>query len=233
MKAHLIHLTENPGKRKELRKLLEHNGIRVRYLERFIEGVVAPEETGTTLLANAEIKIRAYSQALAQHIIKTGEYAGIKFVLVCDDTGLEIPSLDGEPGITVRRWLGYRMSDDEIIGYTLGRLHGKRGKERRAQFRTVLAVGTIQVPKKSGPEHTLIGRVRGFEGTLKGRVLERPGTPRMEGFPMASLLYVPPWKMTLGACEQLATKKRERMLSHRERALMKALPYIKEELGIA
>jgi len=51
-----------------------------------------PEETGTTFVANAELK--ALAAAAAGH------------VALADDSGLVVPALNGDPGIYSARWAG-------------------------------------------------------------------------------------------------------------------------------
>ncbi len=48
------------------------------------------------------------------------------YLVLADDTGLEIAALGGEPGIKVRRWADgvHKMSDEEIIQHCLQRMQG-------------------------------------------------------------------------------------------------------------
>lgn len=55
-------------------------------------GLPEPEETGTTFIANAELK--ALAAAKAGH------------VALADDSGLVVPALNGDPGIYSARWAG-------------------------------------------------------------------------------------------------------------------------------
>ncbi|KKU62470.1 MAG: Non-canonical purine NTP pyrophosphatase, partial [Microgenomates group bacterium GW2011_GWD1_47_13] len=84
-------------------------------------------------------------------------------------------ALHGEPGIKVRRWKGYSMTDEEIISYTLERLHGVSSAQRGAQFRTVIAV--------SYKHHS----TRTFSGIYRGVIRTQPLVTREAGFPFRSL----------------------------------------------
>lgn len=46
----------------------------------------------------------------------------VPLVLMADDTGLEIEGLGGAPGVRVRRWKGYSMTDEEIISHCIDQM---------------------------------------------------------------------------------------------------------------
>lgn len=71
-----------------------------------------------------------------------------------------------------------------------------------------------------------------FEGTLRGEILENPASIRIEGFPFESLFFIPEWNMILGEVHQLEAGQKKGRLNHRERALQKAIPRIKELIEI-
>ena len=205
MSKEVLYATRNPGKIIEVSKLLNHYGIKV----------VSPEdlgidldvsETGSSLEENSSLKAKAYSSESDGRIV------------LSDDTGLEIDALNGEPGVHVRRWEDgkTRMADEEIIQYCLQRMNGIPQEQRGAQFRTVLA---LALPN---------GTTEMFEGTLRGEILESPDPIRVEGFPFESLFFIPEWNMILVEVHQLEAKKKEGKLNHREKALAKAIPRIKE-----
>jgi XTP/dITP diphosphohydrolase len=205
----LLYATTNPGKIMEVRHLLATAGL----------PIVAPDEIGllldvpepgATLEENATLKARAYLERLPP-----GE-----FVVVADDTGVEIDALGGEPGVRVRRWTGQaRMSDEAIIAHCLERLRGVPPPRRGAQFRTALAVGVA-------PDAIAL-----FDGTLRGVILEQPDALRIEGFPFESLFYVTEWGMLLGAMHLLPAEQKAGFVTHRERALRRALPHIRALCG--
>lgn len=76
-----------------------------------------------------------------------------------EDTGLEVPSLNGEPGVKSARYAGEEKSFQKNIEKLLQNLKGK-GK-REAQFRTVACL-------------ILNGREYFFEGISKGQITEAP-----------------------------------------------------------
>jgi len=209
MTRRLLYATTNPGKLFEVRHILTPLGL----------SIVAPqdlgigldvEETGATLEENAVLKARAY----LEHA-RNGAY-----VVIADDTGIEIDALDGEPGIHIRRWIGRRMTDQEIYEYTLERLKDVPPGQRGAQFRTVIALGTPA------------GGIELFEGTLRGEILSDPGPVQIDGFPFEALFYVPEWSRVLGEIYTLSPADKAACITHRERAIRAALPRIRALLNM-
>lgn len=207
MAKELLYATNNPGKKFEISRHLLHNGIIVVTPEESAINIEVPK-TGKSLEENATLKVEAYAKLSGDRLV------------LADDTGLEIDALNGEPGIHVRRWKDgkSRMRDQEIIDYCIEKMKGIPKAERGAQFRTVLALG---IPGKT----TEI-----FDGTLRGYILEKPAALRVGGFPFESLFFVPEWDMLLGDARQLPVEKKQHLLNHRERAIEKAVPRIRELL---
>lgn len=74
-----------------------------------------------------------------------------------DDTGLEVESLNGEPGVYSGRYAGEPRSDERNIELLLKNLEGK--ENRKARFRTVIAL-------------ILEGKEYAFEGIASGEIIE-------------------------------------------------------------
>lgn len=218
---YLIYATSNPGKLMEMGKHLASLGIKVHSLKDFGIPEFDVPETGTSLGENAEIKVHAYLKALQDR----SELKGNKFLVISDDTGLEIDGLGGQPGIRVRRWKGYRMTDQEINDHALSEMKELKGEQRSAKFRTVNAIGVLGEDGVIGPE------VKFFEGTLTGRILEEPVGQIIPGFPFERLFFVPEWGMHLGGAHLLPQSEKDKLLSHRERAIMASLDYIRAEIN--
>lgn len=207
MSREILYATNNPGKIIEVSKFLGHSGIKVVSPKDLGIDLDVPE-TGNTLEENAALKVKAYIKVSGRRIV------------LADDTGLEIDSLNGEPGIHVRRWKDgkTRMTDEEIIGYCLEQMKNVTKEQRGAQFRTVVALG---LPS---------GEVETFDGTLRGVILETPANIRVEGFPFESLFFVPEWNMLLGEVHNLSMEEKGIKIIHREKALKKSIPRVKELL---
>ncbi|MDD4849601.1 MAG: RdgB/HAM1 family non-canonical purine NTP pyrophosphatase [Gemmiger sp.] len=89
--------TNNPGKLKELCRILEQAGHTVKSL-RALGVTLDPEETGTTFAENAILKATAFCQA-------TG------LATVADDSGLCVEALGGAPGVYSARYAGTHGDD--------------------------------------------------------------------------------------------------------------------------
>ena len=87
----LVLATHNAGKVVELQAMLSPYGIEVKSAGEL--GVSEPEETGSTFIANAELKAR-----------HTAGTAGLPAMAAA--SGLVVPGLDGAPGIYSARWGG-------------------------------------------------------------------------------------------------------------------------------
>ena len=206
MARKLLYATTNSGKLMEVRRLFEAEGIPL-LAPSDLGLALEVDEPGQTLEENATLKAQAYLAQVDSEIVVMG-----------DDTGVEIDALDGEPGIHVRRWAGYPMTDEATIAMTLERLAGVPVGERGAQFRTVIAVGRADMPLAL------------FDGTLRGTILEEADPLRIEGFPFESVFYVPAWSHLLGEIHRLPTAEKARYATHREHAIAAALPHIRRLL---
>ena len=87
----LVLATHNPGKVVELAELLGPHGLEVVSAGEL--GLDEPEETGSTFIANAELKALAAAKA-----------SGLP--ALADDSGLCVDALGGAPGIDSARWAG-------------------------------------------------------------------------------------------------------------------------------
>lgn len=101
-------------------------------------------ETGETLEYNAFQKAR---------FVK--DHFGVD--CFADDTGLEVTSLNGEPGVYSGRYAGEPRSDERNMDKLLNKLD--KSHDRSAQFKTVIAL-------------LLDGNEYQFEGIAKGKILK-------------------------------------------------------------
>ena len=202
----IIYTNSNIGKVGEVRRHFARECFPIMDVFDPSIGVLDVEESGTTLGENAKLKTEAYLGLLSH----SREFSNS--IVFSDDTGLEIDALDGEPGIFVRRWKDgkTKMTDEEVIQYTLERLDGTPYEKRGARFRTVVALGVL------GENGTRVGEVKLFEGVLKGRILEEPLQIREKGFPFFSLFFVDDYGVPL--CDVYKCAGRG-WSTHRERAM--------------
>ena len=210
----ILYATTNPGKIFEVDRLLKAYGIKM-VSPKDLGLDIEVEEAGSTLEENSAIKVKAYFKAAENYAV------------MADDTGLEIEALNGEPGIHVRRWRDgkTRMTDQETIDYCLYKMKNVPKGKRGARFRTVIALA-------SGGRSSPDCRIETFDEILEGEILEKPIPLRIEGVPFESLFYIPKWKLVLGEVHQMPVEKRQKFLTHRELAVTKALPRIRELLSV-
>ncbi|PCI38007.1 MAG: non-canonical purine NTP pyrophosphatase, RdgB/HAM1 family [Elusimicrobia bacterium] len=154
-------------------------------------------EDGQTLEDNAVKK--AVTGALA-----TGLWA------LADDTGLEVPALNGAPGVYSARYAGPNCDFQDNCNKLLSELEGKKGSERDAAFRCVVALSTPA------------GIVRISSGKLEGRITESAAGG--EGFGYDPIFLVTELGKTLA--EISADEKNA--ISHRWAAVRGVRPWLEE-----
>ncbi|MCW2950466.1 MAG: non-canonical purine pyrophosphatase, rdgB/HAM1 family [Thermoleophilia bacterium] len=115
--------TGNPHKVDELGELLAGVGLT---FEPLPAGASAPEETGSTFVANARIK------AVAGHIRFPERW------VIADDSGLVVDALDGAPGVQSARFAGAHATDADNVELLLRRLRDVPDDARGARFACVL-----------------------------------------------------------------------------------------------
>jgi XTP/dITP diphosphohydrolase len=132
--------THNANKMREFRELLGP--------EFALEDLIShPEivEDGATFLENARIKALALARV----------WPGL---VVADDSGLEVDSLGGAPGVRSARYAGEKATDAENRQKLLAALAASP-VSRRARFRCVLVLAQA-------------GKVRAsFEGSIEGKIV--------------------------------------------------------------
>jgi len=165
MPNQIILATTNPGKLREMKEVLEVLPVEL-LIPSDLGETLEVEETGATFTENALLKARAYV-----------EHFGVS--AIADDGGIEIDAFGGEPGVYSRRWPGYHATDEELIGYTLGRMYGIAPEKRRAQLR---AVSVYLEPQ---------GTMFQEEGILRGVIGEKPSPRREAGYPFRPIFFIP------------------------------------------
>lgn len=157
--------TFNPGKQKEFKRILSKNAHLKLYFPQDLEITEEVEESGTTFEENSVLKAKFYFNLT-------------KIPTLADDGGLEIHVLGGEPGVKTRRWLGYKVTDSELIDHTLDKLKKyKNKKERRANLRACMTYFDGQ---------TILTECEKIEGYIAA-VARKKKTP---GYPFGALLMV-------------------------------------------
>ena len=184
----LVLASGNPGKVDELQALLA--GLVGEIRPQSFYYVPEAAETGTTFVENAIIKAR-----------NAAAHTGL--AAIADDSGLEIPALDGAPGVRSARWAGEDADDAANNARLRDALLDLAADERRAHYRCVL----VFMRHADDPAPVIA------EGVWDGELIE---TGRGSGgFGYDPHFYLPTQGRTAAELDA-ATKNR---LSHRGQAL--------------
>ena len=138
----LVFATNNLNKLKEVQEILPDTIelLSLKDINCFDE----VEETEATLEGNSKLK--------ANHITENFGYS-----CFADDTGLEVESLDGRPGVYSARYAGEPFNPENNMKKLLLELKNK--ENRKAQFKTAVCLN-------------LDGKQFIFEGVCKGEILK-------------------------------------------------------------
>lgn len=182
--------SNNPGKLRELRAVLETQNVELLSQADFRVDEVA--ETGLTFVENALIK--------ARHACL---HSGLPSI--ADDSGLEVDVLNGEPGIYSARYAGVNGYDTDAKNnaHLLRELTQVPDAKRTARFQCVI----VYLRHDKDPTPLIC------QGTWEGRILfEERGN---NGFGYDSLFHVP----TQGCSSAELDSSVKNSLSHRGQAL--------------
>lgn len=144
----LVIASHNAGKVREIAELLGPYGIEP--VSAGTLGLPEPEETGTTFIANAELKA-----------LQAADLSGLP--ALADDSGLCVDALGGDPGIFSARWAGPDKDFSLAMRLVNDALEAKGPDAGRdAHFICALAL--------AWPD----GHVEAFEGRVDGRIVWPP-----------------------------------------------------------
>jgi XTP/dITP diphosphohydrolase len=192
----LILATTNQGKFKEIKELLAGQFTSFYSLLDFKNGYTVVED----------------QPSYAENAWKKARKIGDRFNIdtLADDSGLEVDSLNGRPGIYSSR---YGKTDAERIDRLLAELDGVEEQNRGAVFKAYLA---FYMPVE--------GRGYFFYGSIRGRIgRERKGRG---GFGFDPVFFIP----ELGKYMAELTVEEKNRISHRGRALAAFSHFLKRGL---
>ena len=191
----LILASNNAKNVKEIKEILEGLPIEVKSLKD--EGIdIDVVEDGKTFEENAKKK----AKEIYEFLLSKGKK---DFIVLADDSGLEVDYLNGEPGIYSARYSGEHGNDDKNNEKLLENLEGVPKEKRGAQFVCQLSLFTDK-----GEYYTVRGEVRGFIiESIQGK----------GGFGYDPLFFYEPFNKTFGELEAEEKNK----ISHRGIALIK------------
>jgi XTP/dITP diphosphohydrolase len=185
----LIVATRNKGKIREIREALKGLGLRIHALSDFPD-VPETEEDGKSFTENALKKARFYSRVFGK-------------LTLADDSGLEVDSLKGMPGIYSARYSGEKASSRENNQKLLKEMASIPLSKRGARFKCIMAMVS--------PD----GKEAMTEGSCKGRIGMREKGKK--GFGYDPLFILPKYGKTMA---ELSLREKNK-ISHRGEALRK------------
>ena len=159
----LILATTNPGKVREIKRLLSDTGIEILTLDD-IEPLQMPPEEGATFRENAGAKARFVA-------------ARSGFAALADDSGLEVDWFGGAPGVYSARYAGEGATDKENYRKLLEEMEGVEPASRGARFRCVVSLAL--------PDGTVVD----FDGSFEGVIAD--GASGDGGFGYDPVFFIP------------------------------------------
>ena len=200
----LLFASRSAGKQREVKRVLGAAGHEVVFPDD--AGVWESEaEAGLELGESFEANGRAKAEYFAR---KTG------IPTLADDSGLEVLTLGGAPGVRSKRWAGATGTAAEVDAANnaelLRRLLGAPDPKRSARYRCVMVF--LRTPTATPVV---------VSGETAGRILE--GAEGTNGFGYDPLF----WSAELGKSFGVATAEEKDRVSHRGRALAKLVEVLK------
>ncbi|MBE0577345.1 MAG: XTP/dITP diphosphatase [Desulfuromonadales bacterium] len=165
----LVVATRNPGKLKEICRLLEAKNVKILTLDGFPE-IPEVEEDGATFAANAVKKAETIARA-------TG------LPCLADDSGLVVAALQGRPGVHSARFAGVEADDRANNCKLLDEMALVPEQQRQAAFCCVMALSLPGQP------------TRLFEGKVEGLILTQGQGDG--GFGYDPLFWLPAFNCTM------------------------------------
>lgn len=157
---------------------------------------------------NCHEEIPETADTIEGNAILKANYVTQKYGYNCfaDDTGLEVESLDGDPGVFSARYAGEQKSDEDNMNKLLENLKDK--PNRNAHFKTVIALNL------NGKQHL-------FTGIAKGSIaFEKTGN---QGFGYDPIFQPEGFKKTFG---QFSLEEKGKV-SHRGKATQQLIDFLK------
>ena len=195
----IVLATHNQDKKIELQDSLSAFPVTILSLNDFPH-IGEIEETGETLLENSMLKAKTV-------------YNLTNLPAIADDTGLEVDSLAGAPGVYSARYAGEDVTYSDNVNKLLNEMKGISSRKRGAQFRTVISFIDGE-------------RELWTEGIIKGEIGEMP--VGNSGFGYDPIFFIPELNKTFA---ELSTEEKNK-ISHRGLAMKKLCILLKEYLSV-
>lgn len=197
----IIVASNNQKKIKEIKEILNDFNLEVKSLKE--ENIdIDVVEDGLTFEENSRKKARE----IREYLLDKGES---DFIVIADDSGLEVDYLNGEPGVYSARYSGVHGDDDKNNKKLLENLKGVERNDRTARF--VCAITLV----------TSLGQETSVRGEVNGIITEEEFGEG--GFGYDPLFFVEEFNKTFS---EISSEEKNK-ISHRGKALSK----IKDEIA--
>lgn len=202
----IIYGTTNQEKINQVKAFFEAQGRKIDIISLkeigFDEEII---ENGKTFEENSKIK--------AEQIKKYCDKNGIKEIIVTDDTGLCVDSLDGRPGVLSARYAGDHAKQETVIEKLLNEMKNVEPRKRTAKFECAI---TAIMPD---------GEVLQAKGKTFGMIPIKPGK-------LGKLTYGPVF--VAEGFDRPLSEVDEKYLgrTHREKAFLEILSKIEEKTNV-
>lgn len=198
----LIVASNNKKKIEEIKNILSEVSLEVRSLKE--EGIdIDVVEDGLTFEANSRTK----AVEIKEYLLSNGKN---NFIVLADDSGLEVDYLNGEPGVFSARYSGIHGDDDANNKKLLEKLKNVKWEERKAKFVCVITLVND------------LGKEIAVRGEAEGIITEKESGKA--GFGYDPLFFVEEFNKTFSEM----TGEEKNKISHRGKALEKVKLEIKE-----
>lgn len=191
----LIVASNNKKKIEEIKSVLNEVDLEVRSLKE--EGIdIDVVEDGLTFEANSRKK----AVEIKEYLLKSGKN---DFIVLADDSGLEVDYLNGEPGVFSARYSGTHGDDDANNKKLLEKLKNVKWEERKAKFVCVITLVND------------LGKEIAVRGEVEGIITEKESGKA--GFGYDPLFFIEEYNKTFSEM----TGEEKNKISHRGKALEK------------
>lgn len=202
----VIYGTSNLNKLKDIQKIIKENNCNFDTVSlRDINFNQEIEENGTTFEENSKIKAMAVKEFCDKNNIKYD-------LIITDDAGLCVDSLNGKPGVYSARYAGKNATQEQILNKLLSEMENAGDLEKRtAQFVCVLTAVTNS------------GKIIAVRGECKGKIAKE--VPMLGGLTYSPIFIPEGFEVPMSS---LNVKEYEKAHNHRDLAFKKLLAELKK-----
>lgn len=143
MALNIVLATSSNSKVKEYKNLINcMKVININLIDLNTDGYDLPEENGSSYSQNALIKAEFYRDILLEQSWYKDNYdLDNPYIIISDDSGLEIDALNGAPGLYSHRYLGPTASREDQINHIMKEMEGIEERDAKIELAMCLLGG--------------------------------------------------------------------------------------------